>query len=151
VPKIAICHVRQVGQGHENIDRQQPVTAGERIFFRTLDRHPPGPGAADRMLIAGPRYLRPVLEEYVAHFSRHRPHRAGNLGWPGHDDGTAAPAYRPRGGSGRRRDVLGGSSTSTSKPHDVPLPAVKLQVSHSDDVLGPCRASPAMQDPCPEL
>ena len=30
----------------------------------------------DRMLIAGPRHLRAVLDEYVAHYNRHRPHRA---------------------------------------------------------------------------
>jgi putative transposase len=33
----------------------------------------------DRMLIAGLRRLRAVLDEYVAHYSRHRPHRARNL------------------------------------------------------------------------
>jgi hypothetical protein len=34
----------------------------------------------DRMLIAGPRHLRAVLDEYVAHYNRHRPHRARNCG-----------------------------------------------------------------------
>ncbi|WP_329240228.1 integrase core domain-containing protein [Actinoallomurus sp. NBC_01490] len=33
----------------------------------------------DRMLITGPRHLRAVLEEYVAHFNRLRPHRGRNL------------------------------------------------------------------------
>jgi Integrase core domain len=33
----------------------------------------------DRMLIVGPRHLRAVLDEYVAHHNRHRPHRARNL------------------------------------------------------------------------
>ena len=33
----------------------------------------------DRMLIIGPRHLRAVLDEYVAHYNQHRPHRAGNL------------------------------------------------------------------------
>ena len=33
----------------------------------------------DRMLIAGPRHLRTVLDEYAAHYNRHRPHRARNL------------------------------------------------------------------------
>jgi putative transposase len=28
----------------------------------------------DRMLIAGPRHLRAVLDEYAAHYNRHRPH-----------------------------------------------------------------------------
>jgi hypothetical protein len=31
----------------------------------------------DWMLIAGPRYLRAVLDEYAARYNRHRPHRAG--------------------------------------------------------------------------
>jgi putative transposase len=44
----------------------------------------------DRMLIAGPRHLRAVLDEYAAHYNRHRPHRARNLRPPG-----AAPATPP--------------------------------------------------------
>jgi len=31
------------------------------------------------MLIAGSRHLRAVLDEYVALYNRHRPHRARNL------------------------------------------------------------------------
>jgi putative transposase len=31
----------------------------------------------DRMLIAGERHLRLVLDQYAAHYNRHRPHRAG--------------------------------------------------------------------------
>jgi transposase len=46
----------------------------------------------DRMLIAGPRHLRAVLEEYVAHYHQHRPHRARNLQPPDHDHITTAPA-----------------------------------------------------------
>ena len=42
----------------------------------------------DRMLIAGPRHLRVVLEQYVAHYNQHRPHRARNLRPPDHDDST---------------------------------------------------------------
>jgi putative transposase len=34
----------------------------------------------DRMLIAGPRHLRAVLDEYVVHFNHHRPHRPGACG-----------------------------------------------------------------------
>ena len=40
----------------------------------------------DRMLIAGPRHLRAVLDEYVAHYNQHRPHWARNLRPPGTDD-----------------------------------------------------------------
>ena len=33
----------------------------------------------DRMLIAGPRLLRAVLDEYAAHYNRHRPHRGRSM------------------------------------------------------------------------
>jgi Integrase core domain len=36
--------------------------------------------ATDRMLIAGQRHPRAVLDEYVAHYNQHRPHRAGTCG-----------------------------------------------------------------------
>ena len=39
----------------------------------------------DRMLIAGQRHLRAVLEEYAAHYNRHR-HRARKLRPPDCDD-----------------------------------------------------------------
>jgi putative transposase len=35
--------------------------------------------ATDRMPIAGPGHLRAVLDEYVAHYNRHRPHQARRL------------------------------------------------------------------------
>src|SRR6516165_6333184 len=44
----------------------------------------------DRMLIAGPRHLGAVLDEYSAHYNRHRPHRARNLRPPDCDDITRA-------------------------------------------------------------
>jgi transposase len=62
----------------------------------------------DRMLIAGPRHLRRVLEEYVAHFDRHRPHRARNLRPPDHDDNGTAPLTDLEAARIRRRKVLGG-------------------------------------------
>jgi Integrase core domain len=40
----------------------------------------------DRILIAGPRHLRAVLDEYVGHYNQHRPHRARNLRPPDCDD-----------------------------------------------------------------
>src|ERR1700747_2040143 len=45
----------------------------------------------DRLLITGPRHLRAVLEEYIAHYTQHRPHRARNLRPPDCDDITTAP------------------------------------------------------------
>ena len=44
----------------------------------------------DPMLICGHRHLRAVLEEYVAHYNHHRPHRSRNLRPPGCDVSTPA-------------------------------------------------------------
>ena len=62
----------------------------------------------DRMLIAGPRHLRAVLEQYAAHYNRHRPHRARNLRPPDCDDITIATATDLAAARTRRRRVLGG-------------------------------------------
>jgi len=59
------------------------------------------------MLIAGPRHLRTVLDEYVAHYNRHRPHRARNLRPPDHDDSITAPVA-DLAARIRRHKVLGG-------------------------------------------
>jgi putative transposase len=60
----------------------------------------------DRMLITGPRHLRTVLDEYAAHYNRHRPHRARNMRPPDHitmaaTTGLAVPGIH-------RRRLLGG-------------------------------------------
>jgi transposase InsO family protein len=45
----------------------------------------------DRMLVAGPRHLRAVLDEYAAHYNQHRPHRARSLRPPdGYDTATVS-------------------------------------------------------------
>jgi putative transposase len=62
----------------------------------------------DRMLIAGPRHLRAVLREYVAHYNRHRPHRARNLRPPDCDDIVTAPVTDLAMAPIRRRKILGG-------------------------------------------
>jgi len=62
----------------------------------------------DRILIAGPRHLRAVIDAYVAHYNRHRPHRARNLRPPDHDDSTTAPVADLAMARIRRRRVLGG-------------------------------------------
>jgi putative transposase len=62
----------------------------------------------DRMLIAGPRHLRVVLDEYAAHYNRHRPHRGRNLRPPDCDDITMAATSDPAAARVRRRRVLGG-------------------------------------------
>ena len=60
----------------------------------------------DRMLIAGPRHLRAVLEEYVAHYNQHRPHRARNLRPPDCDNIPAAPVADLATARIRRHQVL---------------------------------------------
>jgi putative transposase len=62
----------------------------------------------DRMLIAGPRHLQAVLDEYVAHYNRHRPHRARNLRPPDAGDTATAPVTDLAAARIRRRNILGG-------------------------------------------
>jgi putative transposase len=63
----------------------------------------------DRMLITGPRHLRAVLDEYVAHYNGHRPHRARDLQPPDHDSEIgAAPVTSLATARIRRHGVLGG-------------------------------------------
>jgi transposase InsO family protein len=59
----------------------------------------------DRMLVAGPRHLRAVLDEYVAHYNQHRPHRAMDLRPPDGGDTPVADLATVR---IRRHKVLGG-------------------------------------------
>lgn len=62
----------------------------------------------DRMLITGPRHLRAVLDEYVTHYNRHRPHRARNLRPPDGGESITAPVTGLATARIRRRKVLGG-------------------------------------------
>ena len=62
----------------------------------------------DRMLIAGPRHLRAVLDEYVAHYNQHRPIRARSLRPPDCDDTAIAPVTDLATARIRRHNVLGG-------------------------------------------
>jgi transposase InsO family protein len=64
-------------------------------------------GVTDRMLITGPRHLRAVLDEYVAHYNRHRPHRGRNLRPPDGGGITASVTDLAKVRI-RRRKVLGG-------------------------------------------
>jgi putative transposase len=61
-----------------------------------------------RMLIMGFRHLRAILDEYVAHYNQHRPHRARNLRSPDSHDVTTAVISDMRTAEIRRRKVLGG-------------------------------------------
>jgi putative transposase len=60
------------------------------------------------MLIAGPRHLYAVLDEYVAHYNRHRPHRARNLRPPDCDDIITAPVTDLATARIGRHKILGG-------------------------------------------
>jgi putative transposase len=62
----------------------------------------------DRMLITGQGHLRAVLEEYVEHYNRHRPHRARNLRSPDSHDATTDVISHMRTAEIRRQRVLGG-------------------------------------------
>jgi hypothetical protein len=62
----------------------------------------------DPMLIAGPRHLRAVLNEYVAHYHQRRPHRARDLRPPDSGDMAIAPIADLATTRIRRHNVLGG-------------------------------------------
>ena len=62
----------------------------------------------DRMLIAGPRHLRAVLDEYAGHYNQHRPHRARDLRPPDCNDVTIAEIADLTTARIRRRRILGG-------------------------------------------
>ena len=62
----------------------------------------------DRMLIAGPRHLRVVLDEYATHDNRHRPHRARNRRPPDGDAIITAPIIDLATARIRRHKLLGG-------------------------------------------
>jgi putative transposase len=70
----------------------------------------------DRMLITGPRHLRAVLDEYVAHYNQHRPHRARNLRPPDAVDTAVAPVADLAAARIRRRKVLGGLIHEYERP-----------------------------------
>jgi transposase InsO family protein len=83
--------------------RSPPANAYAERWVRTARTE-----ATDRMLIAGQRHLRAVLEEYVAHYNQHRPHRAGNLRPPDRADRITAPATGLATVRIQRHKVLGG-------------------------------------------
>jgi putative transposase len=60
------------------------------------------------MLIAGFRHLRVVLDEYVAHRNRHRPHRARNLRPPDGGQSITVAVTDLATARMRRHEVLGG-------------------------------------------
>jgi putative transposase len=74
--------VVDVGQGQRADGEDpaaEPVNASSERWVRTARSE-----CTDRML-TGSRHLRAVLDEYVAHYNQHRPHRARNLRPPDSD------------------------------------------------------------------
>jgi putative transposase len=62
----------------------------------------------DRILIAGPRHLRAVLDAYTAHYNEHRPHQALQQ-QPPLPRARQAPVAAPADGVDvRRKRLLGG-------------------------------------------
>jgi putative transposase len=59
------------------------------------------------MLIAGLRHLRVVLDQFAAHYNKHRPHRARNLRPPGADEIAPAVIADLAAAAIRHRRVLG--------------------------------------------
>ncbi|HUZ25154.1 MAG TPA: integrase core domain-containing protein [Streptosporangiaceae bacterium] len=91
-------------RGGEDPTAQPKSDAHAERWVRTVRAE-----VTDRMPVAGPRHLRAALDEYAAHYNRHRPHRARNLRPPDSDDIAMAAitdlaAARIR----RRRRIPGG-------------------------------------------
>ena len=80
------------------------------------------------MLIAGPQHLRMVLDEYVAHFNRHRSGRARSLRPLDHDDSITALVTHLAAARIRRRQVLCGLIHETNGLYDGHRPCHRAAV-----------------------
>jgi hypothetical protein len=65
-------------------------------------------GCTDRMLSAGSRHPRTVLEQYAVHHDQRRPRRARNLRPPDYDDSATGPVIDLVTARIRRKKILGG-------------------------------------------
>jgi hypothetical protein len=122
-------------RGGEDPPRSPKANAYSERWVRTVRSE-----VTDRMLIAGPRHLCAVLDEYVTHYNRHRPHRARNLRPLDHDDIITAPVTNLTAARIQRRKILGGliPEYETGRMTITSL-AITSQVRDDDEVLEPCR------------
>ena len=94
----------------------------------------------DRMLIYGERHLLSVLDDYVAHYNRHRPHQSRQQRPPDHDDQADVPLDLPV----QRRKVLGGvineyyraALADLMKPRSDTMRSVLKRYTQDQDLRG---------------
>jgi hypothetical protein len=87
------------------------------------------------------RHLHAALDESVAHYNQHRPHRARNLRPPDYDDViTRLVANLATARIGRHK-ILGGLTTSTNRQRGSHRPSHNVQVRDDDKVSEPYRLS----------
>ena len=109
----------------------------------------------DRMLIYGERHLLSVLDDYVAHDERHRPHQSRQQRPPDHDDQAGVPLDLPV----QRRKVLGGvineyyraALADRMKPRSNTIRSVlKPYTAFTHPAISACRGtSTSHEAPCP--
>ena len=94
----------------------------------------------DRLLIVNEHHPRQVLTEYLRHHNTARPHRALGQLAPAQAS-TRPPQINLAGHRVRRKQVLGGLSTSTRSPPDSPACYKKRAGHRHDRVFEPHRES----------
>jgi hypothetical protein len=101
----------------------------------------------DWLLIVSRGHLEQILRVYVAHYNRHRPHRALQLKAP---DPAAGPTSvgEDQQGIVHRRDLLGGLLQSTNELHER-LCAPFRQCGRNFGPAAPDTASGDTSHPCP--
>jgi hypothetical protein len=89
-----------------------------------------------------PRHLRAVLDEYAAHYNRHRPHRSRNLRPPGAAQATPPAITDLTTAKIRRRRALGGLINEYERGHEDHQSIQAPQIRDQDRVLEPYTLRP---------